>query len=135
MRLAGISLVGGGRLGRPFQLSLAGWGLPLVAIGVWPESAVAFACLALSGLANSLLDVSGFTSMQEHADARVIGRIFGLFELVVIAAVGAGSLLAPPAIDLLGTRGSLIAAGGPPCRPRRAGDRCLRRIDDGPRSG
>ena len=110
--LAGISLVGRGRLGRPFQLSLAGWGLPLVAIGVWPETWVAVACLALSGLANSLLDVSGFTSMQEHADANVIGRIFGLFELVVIAAVGVGALVAPVANDLLGSRGALIAAGG-----------------------
>ncbi len=110
--LAGISLVGRGRLGRPFQLSLAGWGLPLVVIGLWPESAIAFGCLALAGVANSLLDVSGFTSMQEHADERVIGRIFGLFELVVIAAVGLGSLAAPLAIELLGTRAALAAAGG-----------------------
>ncbi len=109
--LAGISLVGRGRLGRPFQLSLAGWGLPLVVIGVWPETPVAVVCLALSGLANSLLDVSGFTSMQEHADEKVIGRIFGLFELVVIAAVGIGALVAPIANDLLGSRGALIAAG------------------------
>ena len=109
--LAGISLVGRGRLGRPFQLSLAGWGLPLVVIGVWPQTPVAVVCLALSGLANSLLDVSGFTSMQEHADEKVIGRIFGLFELVVIAAVGIGALVAPIANDLLGSRGALIAAG------------------------
>ena len=109
--LAGISLVGRGRLGRPFQLSLAGWGLPLVVIGVWPQTPVAVVCLALSGLANSLLDVSGFTSMQEHADEKVIGRIFGLFELVVIAAVGIGALIAPIANDLLGSRGALIAAG------------------------
>ena len=49
--------------------------------------------------------------MQEHADERVIGRIFGLFELVVIAAVGIGALVAPIANDLLGSRGALIAAG------------------------
>jgi MFS family permease len=110
--LAGISLVGLGRLGRPFQLALAGWGLPLVAIGIWTESAVALLCLALAGLANSLLDVSGFTSMQEHVEEKVIGRIFGLFELVVIAAVAAGSLVAPIAIEAIGTRGTLIAAGG-----------------------
>ena len=102
--LAGISLVGRGRLGRPFQLSLAGWGLPLVVIGMWPESAVALTCLALSGLANSLLDVSGFTSMQEHLEDQVIGRVFGLFELVVIVAVGIGSLVAPLAVEVLAAR-------------------------------
>ena len=109
---AGVSLVGRGRLGRPFQLSLAGWGLPLVMLAAWPEPWVAVLCLALSGLANSLLDVAGFTIMQENADERVIGRIFGLFELVVIATVGTGSLLAPVAIDLLGARGALVVAGG-----------------------
>ena len=66
--LAGIGLVGRGQVGRPFQLALAGWGLPLVLMGVWPEGAVALLCLALSGLANSLLDVAGFCSMQEHVD-------------------------------------------------------------------
>jgi hypothetical protein len=110
--VAGIGLVGRGGLGRPFQLALAGWGLPLALIGVWPDTVVAVVCLAFSGFANSLLDVSGFTSMQEHTDDRVIGRVFGLFELVVIGAVALGSLLGPLGIDLIGTRGTLAAAGG-----------------------
>jgi predicted MFS family arabinose efflux permease len=109
--LAGISLVGRGGLGRPFQLSLAGWGLPLVLIGIWPDTGVALVALAASGFANSLLDVSGFTSMQEHVDDRLLGRVFGLFELVVIMAVALGSLAAPALLDVLGSRGSLIAVG------------------------
>ena len=110
--VAGIGLVGRGGLGRPFQLALAGWGLPLALIGVWPDTVVAVVCLAFSGFANSLLDVSGFTSMQEHTDDRVIGRVFGLFELVVIGAVALGSLLGPLGIDVIGTRATLAAAGG-----------------------
>ena len=109
--LAGISLVGRGGLGRPFQLSLAGWGLPLALIGLWPETGVAFVALAVAGFANSLLDVSGFTSMQEHVDDRLLGRVFGLFELVVIVAVALGSLAAPLLLELLGSRGALIAVG------------------------
>ena len=129
--LAGISLVGRGGLGRPFQLSLAGWGVPLVVLGIWPEAGVALTCLALSGLANSLLDVSGFTSMQEHADETVIGRIFGLFELVVISAVGLGSLAAPLAIELLGARGALIGAGGLLAALALVAHASLGRLDDG----
>ena len=129
--LAGISLVGRGGLGRPFQLSLAGWGVPLVALGIWPEAGVALTCLALSGLANSLLDVSGFTSMQEHADETVIGRIFGLFELVVISAVGLGSLAAPLAIELLGARGALIGAGVLLAALALVAHASLGRLDDG----
>ena len=109
--LAGISLVGRGGLGRPFQLSLAGWGLPLALIGIWPETGVALVALAASGFANSLLDVAGFTSMQEHVDERLLGRVFGLFELVVIVSVALGSLTAPVLLDLLGSRGALIAVG------------------------
>ena len=127
---AGVSLVGRGRLGRPFGLSVAGWGLPLVVLGLWPEPWVAVVCLALSGLANSLLDVSGFTIMQENADGRVLGRIFGLFELVVIVTVGIGSLLAPVAIDVLGSRGSLVAAGALLAVLAALAARPLRRIDD-----
>jgi MFS family permease len=127
---AGVSLVGRGRLGRPFGLSVAGWGLPLVVLGLWPEPWVAVVCLALSGLANSLLDVSGFTIMQENADGRVLGRIFGLFELVVIVTVGIGSLLAPVAIDVLGSRGSLVAAGAFLAVLATVAARPLRRIDD-----
>lgn len=129
--LAGIALVGRGRLGRPFQLALAGWGLPLVLIGVWPEGAIALLCLALSGLANSLLDVSGFTSMQEHVDENVIGRVFGLFELIVIAAIAAGSLVAPIAIDVMGSRGTLIAAGGLLAALAALAHTSLARIDEG----
>ena len=136
---AGVSLVGRGRLGRPFQLALVGWGLPLVALAAWPEPWVAIVCLAMSGLANSLLDVAGFTIMQENTDERVIGRIFGLFELVVIATVGLGSLLAPVAIDLLGSRGALIAAAGLLALLAVLATRGLGRIDDeadrGPRRG
>ena len=63
-----MTRAGRGGLGRPFQLALAGWGLPLALIAVWPDTVVAVVCLAFSGFANSLLDVSGFTSMQEHTD-------------------------------------------------------------------
>ncbi len=127
---AGVTLVGRGRLARPFQVSLAGWGLPLILLALWPEPWFAVVCLSLSGLANSLLDVSGFTIMQENTDERVIGRIFGLFELVVIAAVGVGSLLAPLAIDVLGSRGALVAAGGLLAVLAALASRPLRRIDD-----
>ena len=129
--LAGVSLVGRGGLGRPFQLSLAGWGLPLVLIGIWPETGVALLALAASGFANSLLDVSGFTSMQEHVDERLLGRVFGLFELVVIVAVALGALTAPVLLDLLGSRGALIAVGTLLPLLAAVAHQALGRIDDG----
>jgi MFS family permease len=128
---AGISLVGRGGLGRPFQLSLAGWGLPLALIGIWPETGVALVALAASGCANSLLDVAGFTSMQEHVDDRLLSRVFGFFELVVIVSVALGSLAAPALLDLLGSRGALVAVGVLLPFLALLAHRALGRIDDG----
>jgi MFS family permease len=92
----------------PFSSRSRGWGLPLALIGIWPETGVARVALAASGCANSLLDVAGFTSMQEHVDDRLLSRVFGFFELVVIVSVALGSLAAPALLDLLGSRGALV---------------------------
>ena len=76
---AAAAIVGRLGLGRPFQVALALWSLPLVIVAAWPTSVIALAMLALSGLGNSVLDVAGFTAMQEGIGARVVGRVFALF--------------------------------------------------------
>lgn len=108
---AAAAVVGRLGLGRPFQAALALWGLPLAVIALRPTSLLAFAMLALSGCGNSLLDVSGFTAMQEGADGRVLGRVFAVFELLVIVTVGVGWLAAPALVAAVGTRGALFAVG------------------------
>jgi MFS family permease len=109
--LAATTLVGRRRLSRPLVLGLVLWGLPLVAIAVWPTVAVAVAALVVSGIGNAELDVSGFTLMQRLVDDRVLGRVFGVFYVGVLATVGIGSIVAPLAIDALGIRGAVAASG------------------------
>jgi MFS family permease len=129
--VAAVGFVGRGGVGRPFALALAFWGLPLALIGLAPVAAVAFVALAVVGLANTVLDVAGFTSIQERADERLLGRIFGLFELLVIVTVGVGSLAAPALVEAVGARTALVLAGlllpllALACRPG------LARLDDG----
>jgi MFS family permease len=109
--LATTTLVGRRRMSRPFALGLVLWGLPLVAIGLWPIAGVAFAAVAVSGVGNAELDVSGFTLMQRLADDRVLGRVFGVMYVGVLATMGVGSILAPLAIHALGIRGAVGASG------------------------
>jgi MFS family permease len=109
--LLATTLVGRRRLSRPFVVGLVLWGLPLVAIAVRPTVAVAVAALVVSGIGNAALDVSGFTLVQRLVDDRVLGRVFGLFYVGVLATVGIGSILAPLAIDALGIRGAIAATG------------------------
>ena len=69
--------------------------------------------------------------MQEHVDERLLGRVFGLFELVVIVAVALGSLAAPVLLDLLGSRGALLTVGIFLPLLAVLAHRGLGRIDDG----
>jgi MFS family permease len=109
--LGATALVGRRRLGPPIALALALWGLPLVAIAVRPTLVVAVTAFVVSGIGNALLDVAGFTLMQRVAGDRVLGRVFGVFYVGVLASMGIGSVVAPALIDLIGIRGALAFGG------------------------
>ena len=109
--LGATSMVGMRRLGRPIALALAVWGLPLVAIAVRPGVVTAVVALVVSGIGNAVLDVAGFTQLQRIADDRVLGRVFGVFYVGVLASTGIGSITAPALIDSIGIRGALALAG------------------------
>lgn len=104
-------LVGSRRLGAWFGVSIALWGLPLVLIGAVPEQPAALALFAVIGIANALLDVSGFSVMARLAPDEVLARVFGIFEALIALAIGLGSILTPLVIDGLGVRGGLVVLG------------------------
>jgi MFS family permease len=87
------------------------WGLPLVVIAVRPGVAIAVVGFIVSGIGNAVLDVAGFTLMQRVADDRVLGRVFGVFYVGILASMGVGSVAAPALIDLIGIRGALAFGG------------------------
>ena len=59
-----LGLVGRKRLAPGLALGMVLWGAPLIVIGGLPSVAIALVMLALVGLGNTLLDVSGFTLLQ-----------------------------------------------------------------------
>ena len=109
--LGATSMVGMRRLGRPIALSLLVWGLPLIVLAARPGVVLAVAALVVSGIGNAVLDVAGFTQMQRVADDRVLGRVFGVFYVGILASTGIGSIAAPALIDLVGIRGALALGG------------------------
>ena len=109
--LVSTAFVGGRRLSRPLATGLSLWGLPLIAMAVWPSTGVALAALAVVGIGNAVLDVSGFTLLQRLADDRALGGFFGLVVVGILAGVGVGSILAPVAIDLVGLRAAIALSG------------------------
>lgn len=109
--LTTMVLVGRSRLAGAFTLGLVLWGIPILLLGVLPNSLAALAFLAVVGVGNAVLDVSGFTMLQRSVPNAFRGRIFGILEALIMLMVGIGSVLAPVLIAALSIRGALIATG------------------------
>jgi MFS family permease len=109
--LAGIGLVGLRRLARPFAAGLVMWGVPIALVAAWPHEAWALTCLAVVGAGNAVLDVSGFTMIQRGIADAVLARVFGIFEMLAVTAVGVGSIVGSGLVDGLGSRWPLVVAG------------------------
>lgn len=109
--VAALVLVGRDRLASDFGVGILLWSIPIVLIGLWPESIVAFGLLIAVGAGNTLLDVTGPTLLQRMVNDEVLGRVFGAFWGLLIVGYGIGMIAAPVVIELLGIRGALIATG------------------------
>ena len=109
--LGALALTGARRLSPPFLVGLVVTGLPLAAIGLWQEVGVALVCLAVMGVANSFVDVSGLTLVQRTVPDEVLARVFGVIQMLWMGAMGVGAALAPALIAWLGVSTSLVVVG------------------------
>jgi len=106
-----LSLAGADRLSTPFMVGIALMGLPLIAIGIWPNVLTAVVVLAVLGIGSSLVDVSGLTLVQRAVPDEVMARVFGVIQMLWLASIGIGAALVPVLIAWLGIKAALIAAG------------------------
>jgi MFS family permease len=109
--LAAAALVGRGRQAADFGLGIFIWGVPIALVAVWPNQAFVLVLLAVVGIGNTIVDVSGMTLLQRAAPDEVLARVFGVLESLLLLTVGLGAVVAPLLLNWLGTRGALIVAG------------------------
>ena len=109
--VAALGLRGGSRLGKVCLVALACWGLPLLLIGAWVAPAVALSALFVTGVANAILDISGFTLLQRGVRNEDRVAVFGIFEGLLGIGLLLGSLVAPLLVEVLGARGAFVVAG------------------------
>jgi hypothetical protein len=108
----GASLVvTGRRLATVEGIGVALWGLPLVLCGALPHEPVVLVLMAVIGVGNALVDIGLFTLVPRLVPEDLLARVFGAFESLAALTVAIGSLVTPPAIDLLGIRGALAVLG------------------------
>ena len=106
-----LGLVARGRLATDFALGMLLWGAPMVLVGLWVEPVFAFVILAVLGVGNTLVDVSGVTLLQRSVSDAVLARVFGVLECLTWATIAFGSILASALVALIGVRGAFIAVG------------------------
>jgi len=109
--LAAAALVGRKRQAADFGLGIFIWGVPIALVAVWPNQVFVLVLLAVVGIGNTIVDVSGMTLLQRSAPDEVLARVFGVLESVLLLTVGLGAIVAPLLLNWLGTRGALIVAG------------------------
>jgi hypothetical protein len=106
-----LSLTGARRLSPAFMLGIALWGAPLIAIGLTKEAVVALLLMSVIGIGNSLVDVAAFTLIQRTVPDEVLARVFGVIQMLWLASVGVGAIVAPALIAWLDIDGALIVTG------------------------
>jgi MFS family permease len=106
-----FGLVGRRRLAADFGLGVVLWGAPIALIGAWANVPVALVALGVVGLGNTLVDVAGLTLLQRTAPPKVVGRVFGVLEMLLVATMGIGAAIAPVLVDWVGIRWSLGITG------------------------
>jgi Cyclic nucleotide-binding domain/Major Facilitator Superfamily len=105
-------LLVGRRLVVPIVIGFACWSLALSAVALVPAEAAMPVLLGLAGAGGILTEVAGRLLLQRSAPNEVLSRVFGVLEGLSMAAIGVGSVVVPASIDLLGVRGTLLAAAG-----------------------
>jgi hypothetical protein len=106
-----ILLVGRHRLAVVFMVALVVWGAPISVMGLVGVAWVAVAAMVVVGVANAVLDVAGFTTLQRIVPNDVRASVLGTFEGYVAAMAAIGGIVAPLLVSMLGIGGALIVTG------------------------
>ena len=104
-------LVARPRLRGPLTVGLVLSGIPLIVVALTGEATAAFGAVVVWGFGMAFADVN-LTALQFRVvDAPVLSRTIGAIESLKIGAEGAGALLAPALVALVGLRPAIALAG------------------------
>jgi predicted MFS family arabinose efflux permease len=85
--------------------------LPVALLVVVGAPAAAVALVGIAGAGGVVTEILSITLVQRLLPAHHIGRVVGLLDAVLVAAILAGSVLTPLLVDLVGLSTTLVLAG------------------------
>ena len=104
--VAALSLTGARRLSPAFLLGVVLWGAPAHRARPLARGRLSrCSCSALIGVGNSLVDVAGLTLVQRAVPDDVLARVFGVIQMLWLAAMGIGAGACAGADQLARLRG------------------------------
>ena len=99
------------RLAGGFAFGLVLSSIPLALCAVVSSLAPALILVGTLGVGAIFCQVNGVTLMQRSTENEVMGRVFAVFESLILTGLAVGSLITPAVIGWIGSKGALIAAG------------------------
>ncbi|MDQ3645376.1 MAG: MFS transporter [Actinomycetota bacterium] len=99
------------RQGRVLAVAVVALGIPLALLSIVTDPVVAYLLMTVEGAGSIVLEVVAITMLQRSVAQEVTGRVFGVLDSVLVAAILAGSVLAPIMVGAFGLRVTLVAAG------------------------
>jgi MFS family permease len=105
------ALAGKRRLARDLGLGLVLFGLPIALTATSPGTAVVLVLFLVAGAGTTLAEVAGITLLQRTSSDELLGRVFGVLESLIFAALAVGAAVTPGIVDAFGARATLVAAG------------------------
>ena len=99
------------RLAGGFGLGILLLGFALCGAAALSTLAPALVLLGLVGIAAILVEVTSVTLLQRATENEVLGRVFAVFESLLLAGTALGAVVAPALVSWIGPRGALIATG------------------------
>jgi MFS family permease len=93
------------------MMSIICCGLPLALLALTREVSIALIFMTVIGVGTVLVDVVGTTILQRSLRKDLLARVFGLIDSAGVAAILAGTLIAPAIVNLVGLQGALVVAG------------------------
>lgn len=108
---ASVVLLGRRRLAPAVLLGMVGTGLAIAVLGTVMTAWQAAVTIAGYGMAKLFVDVAARTLLQRAVPDRLLTRVFGVQESLMMLGMAAGSALAPVLVTLVGAQRAFLVAG------------------------